>query len=479
MNLEPEISPASIKANQWEWMKRYRVWEANRKIFLYPENLLHPELRDNKSSFFRDLEGELLQADITDELAETALLNYLEKLDDISKVDICAIYLQENELGNKFDDILHVFGRTIGASQKYYYRRFEYGYWTPWEKVDLDIEGNPISPIVWKNRLFLFWLSIVRKGSDGKPLPNENKSSPAQLTIEDLNNAGKESIEINLSWSEYYNNKWQPRKTSDFDNPIKLSNIQRDAFKRENIIASTFLDRSGVGVYVGVPNLSYNYFKLYNKHSTPLIDSGLDSSDLALLPIEFRYFADFQSKLSIGYASPSSSRNFNNEILRKTSNAFSIVEFSHIFDYSHPVDYLFEAPFFYRDGKHVFFVEPDENFVIVIPDFNFYGGYIPDMVVKEDPIFPNINVRPRVGLRDSGIPEEISEERNRVIKSVVDPMEIDLSDKSFFPDKVVSDNRLVTFGDAKIGPLGSSDIYTPYDKGLKKGGFRVVNNRGI
>jgi hypothetical protein len=30
---------------EWDWHKRYRVWEANRKIFLYPENWIEPELR--------------------------------------------------------------------------------------------------------------------------------------------------------------------------------------------------------------------------------------------------------------------------------------------------------------------------------------------------------------------------------------------------------------------------------------------------
>jgi hypothetical protein len=30
---------------EWEWRTRYRVWDANRKIFLYPENWLEPELR--------------------------------------------------------------------------------------------------------------------------------------------------------------------------------------------------------------------------------------------------------------------------------------------------------------------------------------------------------------------------------------------------------------------------------------------------
>jgi hypothetical protein len=30
---------------EWEWLKNYRVWDANRKIFVYPENWTEPELR--------------------------------------------------------------------------------------------------------------------------------------------------------------------------------------------------------------------------------------------------------------------------------------------------------------------------------------------------------------------------------------------------------------------------------------------------
>jgi hypothetical protein len=30
---------------EWEWRKRYRIWDATRKIFLYPENWIEPELR--------------------------------------------------------------------------------------------------------------------------------------------------------------------------------------------------------------------------------------------------------------------------------------------------------------------------------------------------------------------------------------------------------------------------------------------------
>ena len=42
-----------------------RVWVAGRRIILYPLNWLNPELRDDKSPLFKELEDELLDTDPT------------------------------------------------------------------------------------------------------------------------------------------------------------------------------------------------------------------------------------------------------------------------------------------------------------------------------------------------------------------------------------------------------------------------------
>src|SRR5262249_6862598 len=119
MNLEsPAVLPAAIDAEHWQWMKNYRVWEANRKVFLYPENWIEPELRDdrgplfNKTPFFKELETELLQNEVTMATAEQAFLNYLEKLDEVAQLEICGMCWQKKEDANDKTDILHVFGRT-------------------------------------------------------------------------------------------------------------------------------------------------------------------------------------------------------------------------------------------------------------------------------------------------------------------------------------------------------------------------------
>src|SRR5205814_891913 len=95
LNLEPRVAASSIDAKRWSWMQRYRVWEANRKVFLTPENWLEPELRDDKSPLFKQLEGDLLGADITDEAAANALGHYLEGLNEVAKLEVDGMFVEE------------------------------------------------------------------------------------------------------------------------------------------------------------------------------------------------------------------------------------------------------------------------------------------------------------------------------------------------------------------------------------------------
>ena len=135
---------------QWETRRRlYRVWEANRKVLLYPENWIRPELRDDKSPFFRDLENALLQNEKTDDTVETAYRRYLEQLSEVARLDIVGIHAERD--GET--DIVHVFGRTPGTPHRHFYRRqIDSSYWTAWERVDLDIEGDHLMPVVWNRR---------------------------------------------------------------------------------------------------------------------------------------------------------------------------------------------------------------------------------------------------------------------------------------------------------------------------------------
>ena len=130
LGLEPAVELTRADAEEWRWRKSYRIWEANRKVFLYPENYLEPELRDDKTPLFVDLESKLLQGEVTPENAEAAVRGYLEKLDEIARLEIVGLCEQTDEGA----DTLHVFGRTRGVPPTYYHRHRVGDRWFPWRR---------------------------------------------------------------------------------------------------------------------------------------------------------------------------------------------------------------------------------------------------------------------------------------------------------------------------------------------------------
>ena len=168
MNLEPGVTVAPGAADVWKWMRQYRLWQANREVFLYPENWLQPEWRDDQSPFFKDLGGELHQNDVSTDSVETAFRHYLTKLDGVAKLKVSGMYHEiETDQGI---DRLHVLSRTEGSPSTYYYRKYENNVWTAWEKIDLDIPSGDVIPVVYNRKLYVFW-PVYKVGPTPTPSP--------------------------------------------------------------------------------------------------------------------------------------------------------------------------------------------------------------------------------------------------------------------------------------------------------------------
>ncbi len=204
MNLEEGSALSPQSARRWSWMKNYRLWEANRKVFLYPENWIEPDLRDDKSPFFRELDTQLLQNDLTPDNVEQALMSYLEKLDDVGRLDIRGM-CREKKVADGIDRV-HIFARTFNPPHFYFYRRYDVkrNRWSAWERVPVDIEGDHLIPVVWNRRLHLFWPVFVEK-------PDMHMTK-IELP-EDSNPVTR--WEIKMAWSEYRQGRWAPKRTSD------------------------------------------------------------------------------------------------------------------------------------------------------------------------------------------------------------------------------------------------------------------------
>lgn len=219
LNLEPEVNSAALNAAQWEWMKRYRVWEANREIFLFPENWLDPEFRDDKTDMFQELEGDLLQGDITNDLAEDALFAYLKKLEVVARLEIVSIFADQDPEEPE-SSVLHVIGRTRNHPHKYYYRTFENQMWTAWEAADVDIDGDHVVGVVWQGRMNLFWLTFLDKPKTGDDGGGQQIDATKPMVMP--TGVPHKEVQVQLNWSEYYQGQWTARGSGGFGNPVTV-----------------------------------------------------------------------------------------------------------------------------------------------------------------------------------------------------------------------------------------------------------------
>ncbi len=253
-NVHGEIPDA-----HWAWMSHYRVWEANRRVFLYPENFLDPTLRARRTPLFQALQGELLQGDLSGGSIRTAYTSYVESLEQLSRLDIVGSYfcpveraahpefrylfsmggaaapdlnlgripamlrdgfttsgralselasvqqppIEPNENWVVHDgaieyrlrrhaqhikvhqrmiaettNTLFIVGRTNTHPQTHFVRTAEMNLyaatphvvrWMPWERIDLAINAEAVSPIFAFGKLFVFWIEprIERRTKSG------------------------------------------------------------------------------------------------------------------------------------------------------------------------------------------------------------------------------------------------------------------------------------------------------------------------
>jgi hypothetical protein len=253
-------------------MKRYRVWEANRKIFLFPENWLEAEFRDDKTHLFVDLEGALLQGDVSSDLVEDAFLNYLKKLDELARLDIVAMHLEDNP--DPARRILHVIGRTYSQPHKYFYRRYAHQMWTPWEPVSAEIEGDHLAPVVWRDRLYLFWVTFMEKADPNPSATGSTKLIDATLSavMTDLKSVvAKKQVDVQLHWSEYLQGEWTTRESGGF---ATISKIVNNSFNPITVfvhVSKAFDAETGEesGVYIHLGGAINQAFHLAGRNSAP------------------------------------------------------------------------------------------------------------------------------------------------------------------------------------------------------------------
>jgi len=318
----------------------------------------------------------------------------------------------------------------------------------------LDIEDNPIIPIVWKGRLLLFWLRILKQ----TPLdPGAVKTSNSTQKLADANLKGvqadattnaqsnvKLTVKAVLCWSEYYNGKWQPTKTSDVDRPTELGNHYDplDGFSRSAIWLSSVEEGSDHYLRISIEGDAYSTFLLYNTHSLPAREEDV-SHELSDMFIGPRYLDTHTNAFRIEYYKFEDGTTLKRPVLGNQLSDLTI-------ETTHPLQNLWIAPFFYKDSRHVFYVTTEMRRVL-INNHRGYGVAVDRGLTKDVMIPPLVfEVEPRPGPRFWGDGGPIGPDMGVVNP---DPMRRFVSEDVYI-DKGIGAAGSVTYGESLIGPSG-------------------------
>jgi peptidoglycan hydrolase-like protein with peptidoglycan-binding domain len=227
MNLVPGVEVDAAKDpgwNDWAWMKSYRVWEANREVFCFPENWLDPSLRDDKTPLFSQLESALMRDDVTADVVQDAFAMYLSGLDDIARLEILGLY--EVAATAAAPVALYALGRSRGRTPNFYWRsRIDTAQWTPWQKIDVDIAEPQVVPVVWNGQLYVFWPVFI----DVTP-----QQTPGDKPVVPTNR----HYDIALAYTYFHRNKWQPKQLTEVSvsTPLVPVDDQPDTVKSQLVL---------------------------------------------------------------------------------------------------------------------------------------------------------------------------------------------------------------------------------------------------
>ena len=200
--------------SEWSWMNRYRVWEANREVFLYPENWLVESQRPNRTEIYKSFEQEVQQGQSTADYLESVVLNFVSRLDDLAHLFVTGT-CTDQATGD-----IHVVARTLADPPTFYHRTYSVGAWSGWTKIPLDIKAHQVVPAMYRRRLCLFWLDLKIFNEPQQPLtaPQQSTSPPGQIA--------DRYVALGMHFSTFSNGTWQPIQASKgtlFDKPFYLT----------------------------------------------------------------------------------------------------------------------------------------------------------------------------------------------------------------------------------------------------------------
>jgi len=180
MNMEPGYNTGSLDSDRlalWNnGASQYSIWGGEVDLDTYPENYIDPTLRQNQTAYFKDLINDLNQNTITDDTAQQAVMNYLNKFEQVANLDIVSGYLNSTSQTN---GVYYLLGKSNTSPVQYYWRSFDMSQnvdnvvstraWSEWFPMNTTINEDKLQGIprlaYFNNRLYLFWFERAIGGN--------------------------------------------------------------------------------------------------------------------------------------------------------------------------------------------------------------------------------------------------------------------------------------------------------------------------
>lgn len=182
MNMEPGYQTQYLdQDNITNWkdgLSQYDIWAGEVELDTYPENYIDPTLRQSQTAYFKDLITDLNQNTINSDTAQQAVMNYLNKFEQVANLTIVSGYVDSTD---QTTGIYYFLGKSTTSPVQYYWRSFDMALnvdnvasssaWSEWYPMNTAINEEALQGIprltYFNNRLYLFWFERTKGGNTG------------------------------------------------------------------------------------------------------------------------------------------------------------------------------------------------------------------------------------------------------------------------------------------------------------------------
>ncbi len=183
MNMEPGYQTQFLdqdNIDNWKsGLSQYDIWAGEVELDTYPENYIDPTLRQSQTAYFKDLITDLNQNTINSDTAQQAVMNYLNKFEQVANLTIVSGYLDSTD---QTTGIYYFLGKSTTSPVQYYWRSFDMDLnvdnvasssaWSEWYPMNTAINEEALQGIprlaFFNNRLYLFWFEKTKAGNVGE-----------------------------------------------------------------------------------------------------------------------------------------------------------------------------------------------------------------------------------------------------------------------------------------------------------------------